>query len=107
MEELEDQEPNDPGDLGAVAAGGNDLAADRPDIPHTVHGEDASQAIGQIPEWSPRLVIRFKFEKRLDDLVGCADLGRGEACNQICFTIVVNIPSFCTPFLVLAYTEQV
>ena len=40
-----------PGDLGAVAAGGNDLAADRPDIPHTVHGEDASQAIGQIPEW--------------------------------------------------------
>ena len=51
--------------------------------------------------------MRFKFEKRLDDLVGCADLGRGEAWNQICFTIVLNIPSFCTPFLVLAHTEQV
>ena len=45
-EELEDQEPNDLLRVRAVAAGVN-----RPDIPNTVHGEDASQAIGQIPEW--------------------------------------------------------
>ena len=79
LEELEDQEPNDPGDLGAVAAGVTILLLTDQTYRTPFTAKTPARRLVRYQNGRPRVVSRCKFKKRRDDLVGCADLGWGEA----------------------------